>query len=432
MITKQHYFDMGTAICQNDFDRFKKLVDSFDTRDLINFNYPLKVGEKVYTLYELATVVGNQNITALCIKKGATNSWLQGLFPHKSDALCITKETIHPMFKDNTQKQSSIDKNLTFITNEQYLKLLGAIYQDDFKRVKMYVDSFGRDKKIDFNRHFLVGCNKTATLFEIAIALGNEDIVAFFVQKGADFQGWHAKNPPLVQAAMAGHLNLVRFFCEKGCYADKCGQHSRTALDYAVENGDLEMVKCLIEHRAYVNGYNDKRNPLNVAAMNGYTDIVEYLIEKGAWINQVSDKGYTALMFAAMEGHMDVVRMLVVYGADIHKRNKRNLTAMGLAYSEKQLQVGRWLHDIQLMPEKFQKELEQHILSIPEDKLLKLPQTHPRLSQQLYVFQMFERINKLLPYENQVKFYKVFRPYMNTKTRQNIQNRIRFDRARSV
>lgn len=91
---------------------------------------------------------------------------------------------------------------------------------------------------------------------------------------------------------------------------------SRTALQWAAENGWGKLVLRLLDNGADVNaeaGMDHGRTALQAAAGGGHIDIVEALIAKGATINaRASNRGgRTALQAAAGGGHETVVKMLL-------------------------------------------------------------------------------------------------------------------------
>lgn len=125
-----------------------------------------------------------------------------------------------------------------------------------------------------------------------------------------------------VQAAQEGNLAKVKSFVEflETSKADvnsavDSARTKHTALMRAAENGNLEIVKYLIEHRANVNLHNWARETaLMFAARNGHLDVVKYLIEVGkADKDVVSQFGRTAL--AEAQKYNDIVTYLKQQGA---------------------------------------------------------------------------------------------------------------------
>ncbi|MEM9569377.1 MAG: ankyrin repeat domain-containing protein [Bacteroidota bacterium] len=70
-----------------------------------------------------------------------------------------------------------------------------------------------------------------------------------------------------------------------------------TQLRDAAQEGDLELVKSLIEQGADVNAVDAVfwRTPLNVSAKAGHFDVVKYLVKKGADVHYKDRTGQTAL-----------------------------------------------------------------------------------------------------------------------------------------
>jgi hypothetical protein len=89
-----------------------------------------------------------------------------------------------------------------------------------------------------------------------------------------------------------------------------------SALQWAADNGYLDIVECLIKYGANVNAEND--DTIRYASRSGYADIVELLIKHGANIHARDDYSFRC---AASNGYLDVVKCLIYHGADIHAKN---------------------------------------------------------------------------------------------------------------
>jgi ankyrin repeat protein len=110
-----------------------------------------------------------------------------------------------------------------------------------------------------------------------------------------------------------------------------------TRFAVAIENGDLEAVKALIEEEgAEVDtpiDYGDHSvTPLQKASWDGDLPIVEYLIAKGAKVNVQSGEGKeTALLNAITREHVAVVKALLAAKADLKLRNAFDFNAFTMA-----------------------------------------------------------------------------------------------------
>jgi hypothetical protein len=93
---------------------------------------------------------------------------------------------------------------------------------------------------------------------------------------------------------------------------DAKSQDGWTPLHLTAQNGHLDVVEFLVEHRAEVNSKDDDGwTPLHSASQNGRLGVVEFLVEHRAEVNSKDDDGWTPLHSAARNGHLDVVKFLV-------------------------------------------------------------------------------------------------------------------------
>lgn len=102
-----------------------------------------------------------------------------------------------------------------------------------------------------------------------------------------------------------------------------------TPLFIAVENGNVEIARLLLDFGAKVNARNkSKQTPLMQMDSDGTVELVTLLIDRGAKVNLIDDENNTALIIAADDASTDVVRALVDAGADVNLANKDGETAL--------------------------------------------------------------------------------------------------------
>jgi len=95
-----------------------------------------------------------------------------------------------------------------------------------------------------------------------------------------------------------------------------------TPLMDSCENGNLAMVKQLVERGAKPDRQNDHgHTALSRAGCNGHTGVVEYLLKRGCNPNIADKWGHTNLHKACMRTDKDgIVELLLAYGANPHAR----------------------------------------------------------------------------------------------------------------
>ena len=152
---------------------------------------------------------------------------------------------------------------------------------------------------------------------------GHLEMVRYLVVNGAEHL-----SIALSHAAFRGHLAILLFLSERGADLGSGGAGGWTPLIWAAYAGHLEVVRYLVGE-----GYDDLYFPsdnrwgdraLLEAARGGHLEVVRFLVGEGFEINPRSASGSpdTPLIFAAHGGHLEVVRFLVESGADIHTRTR--------------------------------------------------------------------------------------------------------------
>jgi ankyrin repeat protein len=135
---------------------------------------------------------------------------------------------------------------------------------------------------------------------------------------------------PLMRAAAAGHVNVVRLLLSRGAAINAADEGGRTALHYAAQERKPAAVRFLLEKGALVNacakGHIEDRGvwlaagtPLHMAARWGALDICKLLMEHGADVNfSPPASGQTPLIAAARHGRTETVNALLAAGANLN------------------------------------------------------------------------------------------------------------------
>ena len=131
-----------------------------------------------------------------------------------------------------------------------------------------------------------------------------------------------ARADGLLDAVRAHDAREVeRLLAEPGSDPNIAEPDGTTALHYAVEANDPDLVRALLDagaEAAAVNRYGIP--PLHIAALNGNAAIVELLLAHGVDPDTALPEGETALMTAARAGDVATLDALIAAGADVNAR----------------------------------------------------------------------------------------------------------------
>lgn len=167
------------------------------------------------------------------------------------------------------------------------------------------------------------------------LAVRNNNLVfaKFLYEKGAKCECKNKRlDTPLQIAVGLKLLDIAAFFvAQKNSGINEKDIYARMPLHWAVLNGDLDMVKLLVEHGAVLDcGDMNGDTPLHLAAhvTNGGAAIAKYLLSKGALVGISNKRGDTPLHAAAGWNNVWVVRALILAGADVTAQNTYKQTPL--------------------------------------------------------------------------------------------------------
>jgi ankyrin repeat protein len=139
----------------------------------------------------------------------------------------------------------------------------------------------------------------------------------------------------------------------------KSGPDGRTALHNAIEEGNLEIVKMLVNAGAKIDIPDNQRNtPLHISAFNNKIEIMEFLLAQQHLVNSefldaVESDGSTALHYATNEGYFEIVKMLVNAGANIDIPDNQKNTPLHISAFNNKIEIMEFLiaKQLQVNPE---------------------------------------------------------------------------------
>ena len=179
-----------------------------------------------------------------------------------------------------------------------------------------------------------VGDNGEAPL-HLAAALGQDRIVTVLLRQGADADALDGNGrTPLHLAVERGHLCTVQAMLAAKPdtnirYKVACRGYS--VLDLAAREGNVDILRALLQHGVDVNRLTDGYTSLHVAALNNHVGAIDVLIEAGANMEVEDDDDCTPFLDAVLNHCHEAALALFRHGANIEARDFRGETALQIA-----------------------------------------------------------------------------------------------------
>ena len=189
------------------------------------------------------------------------------------------------------------------------------------------------------------------TPFHYACIHGRVDVINIFVTSPFYYViHWKRKGGTALHFAAAnGHVEAVTILLNRGMkqYIDDLDYENRSPLLRAVHSGNVDVVRVLIQHGAFIHRHNYRNDenfynemirivnewsPIYTASIYGFTEMVNLLLDSGADINDKSGKFDTTPLHAAADcGHLETVNLLLDRGALVDETDLIGYTPIFLA-----------------------------------------------------------------------------------------------------
>ena len=150
----------------------------------------------------------------------------------------------------------------------------------------------------------------------------------------------------IFNAIDAGDIETVKTHIKGGMAVDSVDSNGTTPLMWASTQGQLEIMRYLIDQGASINKgrYSDQITPLIAATLYEQPDAIRLLLEKGAEIDLSANQS-NALYQAANVGYTEVVDVLLEAGANPNLFTSSGFDPLFAALSSSQLQIVKSLID---------------------------------------------------------------------------------------
>lgn len=220
-------------------------------------------------------------------------------------------------------------------------EVIGAVRGSNIKRLRELLAA-GADPNVTGNGE---GLTTGITPLMIAANRGDVETVKLLIAAGADLNardGARARSDadnwtPLHYAVKGKHSNVVFELIQAGAKIAPKTSAGYTPLFLAINEGDFESAKMLIEAGASLEKNQGKYPGVLTHAVvspeyfhgggklvwgERNLEMVKYLVQKGADINGTNEAGQTALHFAANHNASAIANWLLKHGADVNTQEK--------------------------------------------------------------------------------------------------------------
>jgi len=319
---------------------------------------------------------GRVDVVMKLIKRGAN---LNGFVVKFSDQVSAdNQEKIKNIFQMGISIFESVKSNnielfekLTFSLEDDLLRSYLLSKDGSGKTVVYYAAENGNVEILKKLIEYGCDVNSSDAPLTAAAYNGHLEVVKYLVDKGADLSKTNSnKQNSLKLAIYRKKENIISFLLEKGAVVDSQDilksiknnnidlfnklissmtgdllksdihlmkdEYEKTVVYYAAENGNVEILKKLIEYGCDVNSSDA---PLTAAVFEGHLGAVKYLVSNGAHLGQVNLFNQTLLHIAVTEEHTDMVKFLLENGADVNLKDNLNRTPMTISKGVKDIEI---------------------------------------------------------------------------------------------
>lgn len=150
------------------------------------------------------------------------------------------------------------------------------------------------------------------------VSLGSPRLVGVAMKTGLDFNQGYKGSYPIIKAVQNGDEDMVRCLIAAKVNVNVGDQHYKTPLIWAIRSDEPEIVTELMTAGADVNALDSTGwSALRHAIQKGRSDIAKQLVKAGADVNSTDNTGLTPLMQAAAGNNREIAELLLSKGADL-------------------------------------------------------------------------------------------------------------------
>ena len=175
-------------------------------------------------------------------------------------------------------------------------------YEEPFRIAAIVGDIYIMKTLIEHRR-----CSRLSSFLPYAAGDDNIEMIEFLIEEGADITGSEGTEA-LCRVARRGSTTILKYLLAEGATINVDARRADNPLNGAIESGNLDTVKLLLEKGVPIDYGVDKNgnSVMHYAALGG-PQVFFYLLDKGCRTDLRNKKGETPFISAASAGHTKVV-----------------------------------------------------------------------------------------------------------------------------
>ncbi|WP_342263506.1 ankyrin repeat domain-containing protein [Spiroplasma endosymbiont of Clivina fossor] len=231
------------------------------------------------------------------------------------------------------QKAFNENQNFTEIKNACLQYIVGMTrWKQDLKSINLYFEKeFYLKTDLKTDDFFSLNSNSDNNILYIFIIQNNFELAKLLIKLNPDKKIINSSdinnNTPLLLAINKDAIDFIKFLLENGADVNLQEKKVSMSIINAINNNNWEIINILFDHGHNVNFQDPLVNNtyLHIAARNGQLELVKLLLERGANPNIQEKKGLTPLYFAAESDKTEVVQELLT------NKNSKNTIDINLS-----------------------------------------------------------------------------------------------------
>ena len=122
-------------------------------------------------------------------------------------------------------------------------------------------------------------------------------------------------------AAMSGNVDVLELIIILGADPNATNEAGDSAMNFAIESGSIESIKCLLRHGARLNLLSPTENPLLCSIIDSHVHLVKFFLELGVdphvIVTREDGSKRNALSFAIEREETEIVELLKQHGCTV-------------------------------------------------------------------------------------------------------------------